>query len=209
MKELLIILGAGGHAREVSTVAARTGTFAVVGFLDETVMSNGHLRELPVSSDLDWLVRRCDRRPALFCGVGDIALRRRWSQEFGGRFGFARLIDPAVVLGPGVSVGTGTVVFPGAILSCDVSVGQHVIVNALASLSHDVRVGDFTNVGPACALPGHVQIGSGCELGAGVTVLPRTTVGDDCTIGAGSVLTRSLANGQLAYGVRARTRAPR
>jgi acetyltransferase-like isoleucine patch superfamily enzyme len=51
---------------------------------------------------------------------------------------------------------------------------------------------------------GRVKIGNRCWIGAHVTILADVELGDGCVVGAGSVVTRSIAAGDIVAGVPAK-----
>lgn len=108
----------------------------------------------------------------------------------------------------------------------DVYIGPHAFIGAGAA----IRIGSRTLVGPRLTIiaeehdfqgerpvfeqgvtRGGVTIGEDCWLGACVTVLDGVTIGRNCVVGAGALVTRSLPDNAVAYGVPARVvrlRAP-
>jgi sugar O-acyltransferase (sialic acid O-acetyltransferase NeuD family) len=205
----LLLLGAGGHAREVAWIVSRAQTFVVAAFLDEVsaLPPDARLDGTRVVGPQGLANYRETRDLVVFSATGRLALRRRWADEFSD-MPFATIIDPTALVAPGATIGPGTAVFPGCVISPDVSVGAHVSINSGCSLSHDTVVGDFSNLGPGCHLPGHVTIGAGCDLGTGVIVLPGVEVGAGAIVGAGAVVTHDVPPGVVVAGVPARVLRP-
>ncbi|RME86342.1 MAG: acetyltransferase, partial [Zetaproteobacteria bacterium] len=54
-----------------------------------------------------------------------------------------------------------------------------------------------------------VRIGAFSWIGANVTILPGVSIGKGCIVGAGSVVTRSIPDWHVAYGVPCRPRKKR
>jgi acetyltransferase-like isoleucine patch superfamily enzyme len=101
----------------------------------------------------------------------------------------------------------------------DVFIGPYAFIGAAAR----VRIGARTLIGPKLTVIAEehafqgltqifqqgvhrsgVDIGEDCWIGACVTILDGVQIGRNCVIGAGSVVTRSLPDGAVAYGVPAR-----
>jgi len=197
----VIILGAGGHAREVLSSLLRGGV-EIVGFYDE-LKKEEKIHGFPVFSSLEKFLKNRDK-VLLFPGVGSNKLRKRWYEEFGKEFDFYTHLDPACIVGKRVTMGEGTFIAPGCILTTDIFMGKCVVINTGSIISHDCWIGDFVFVGPGSNLTGGVIIEEGVELGAGVTVIPGKKVGAWSVVGAGAVVIDDIPPYSVAVGVPAR-----
>ncbi len=133
-------------------------------------------------------------------------------------------------LGPGVHVGHGALVREGNWLAERASVGSGAHLEPgnrigarsrihSASFLSSCTIGDDVFVGPGvvftddphppcpryldCVRGAHVE--DGASIGGGVTVLPGVVIGASALVGAGSVVTRSVAAGDVVAGNPART----
>ena len=204
----LVILGAGGFARQTVSLARRQPDLRVVALLDERLGEPGEQDGLPVLPGLDGLAERHPRL-ALIASVGDPALRRRWAADFGARFPFCSLVDPAALLDPSAQLGEGCLVLPGAIVSTHARVDAQVILGFQAVVSHDASVGAFSHLATGAILNGGARVGEGCRIGAGAIVLPGVSVGNGATVGSGAVVSRDVDAGATVMGVPARPAAAR
>jgi sugar O-acyltransferase (sialic acid O-acetyltransferase NeuD family) len=204
----LIILGAGGHAREALWIARRTGQFHVIGFLDETIAPHAQVTidELPVLPILEALYRNnlVSPKPLLVCAVGNNQLRKHWFEKFADSFDFATLIDPSAIIGSHTKIGKNCIIAPQCLLTVDIYVGDNVNLNHGCILTHDVTIKDHVFLGPGCQLSGGVSIQTGAELGTGVIVIPSKVVGAWSVVGAGTVVTRDIPPHCTAVGVPAK-----
>ncbi len=208
--EDLILLGAGGHAREILDIvaainssAARSESGAVrpVGLIDERPEAlGGMVAGFPILGGFEWFgENRYDG--AVVIAVGDTALRERFASratELGLRF--ARIVSPQARVAASARLGIGVVIFPFVFISNETSIGDHSHCNAGSSVSHDSRLGAFTTLGPRATITGRVTLERGVTVGASATVLPDVRVGEYCMIGAGSVVTAPLDPCSLAVG---------
>jgi len=199
----LVILGTGGHAREVSeailAAIAAGERFNLLGFLDQSrdkVMLDGY----PVLGDESWLTR--NPRVKVVVAIGHPQRRRRVVEQMHAieKDRFQTIIHPQSYIGKNCRIGMGAMIFAGAILTCDISVGDHAIVNTGASLSHDVRVEDFATLAPKCVLCGAVSIGMGANVGANATIIQERTIGAWAIIGAGAVVIHDIPAHATAVG---------
>jgi sugar O-acyltransferase (sialic acid O-acetyltransferase NeuD family) len=205
----LVIVGAGGHAREIAQIIADINasqrTWQICCFaVDREFESGIDIQGVPII-DMGELPDHL-RLAHFVVAVGSSVLRTRLAARITeaslGRF--ATLIHPHAQVGPRVSIGEGSVVFPGAILTTDILLGSHVHINVAGTVSHDCRLGDYSTLGPHACCCGGVALEDGVELGAGAVVLPRVRIGQRTVVGAGAVVTKDLSNEVVAVGVPAR-----
>jgi sugar O-acyltransferase (sialic acid O-acetyltransferase NeuD family) len=206
----LVIVGAGGHAREqldlIAALNAVQTRYELVGFLVDPE-HRGDLHEvhgLPILGALDWLAGRGDDFD-IVCAIGKPAARRRLAQrarQYGARF--PSLVHPSVQLTDHVRLGEGVVLGAGAILTTDVVLGDHVHVNIGATVSHDCDLGDYATLAPGVHLAGAVEVGDGAEIGVGATVSDRCAVGSWSIVGSGAVVVHDVPADSTVVGVPAR-----
>lgn len=201
MKDLVIV-GAGGHAREMhqSILAMNrvVPTWNFLGFVDDFAKAS-EVAGCPVFRGGDWLRgKTC----SVVIAIGSPAIRYRVAKELEaqGPVEFATLIHPSSQIGDSVVLEPGCMVSAGVILTADIKVGRHVIINTGAVVSHDCRIDDFCTIAPMSCLCGAVRLGEGAELGAGVTIIPGVSVGDWSMTGAGTTVIRDVAANETVVG---------
>jgi sugar O-acyltransferase (sialic acid O-acetyltransferase NeuD family) len=208
--EKVVILGAGGHAREVlwgfeedNKVMPR---WEVLGFIDENTRNKGLvLCNLPILGDFGWFDRAPCRDIHVISGVGNCRTKLHFAEE-AGRLGldFCSIVHPSVLMSSRVEVGEGTVIAAASILTTDVRIGKHVTVNLDCTISHDVAMGDYCTLAPGCHISGNVTLEDGVDLGTGSTIIQGRSVGAWSTIGAGAVVVDDIPPDVTAVGVPAR-----
>lgn len=168
----LAILGAGGHGRDIKSIAEACGHIAVL-IDDDMDLGLPGGESLPIFDA--WLV-----------GVNDPVARAkaatRWDHPL------ASVIHPSASVDTSATWGPGVVIAQNATIGPCVALGGHVHVNGGAFLTR-ATVGDFTTIGPNATVCGDVTIGERCSIGAGAVVSNLAVLADDVTVGAGSVVT--------------------
>jgi len=202
MKDL-IILGAGGDARQLYFALRNNKTYNVIGFLDETIQDDIYLYDKIVTNDINNIIDKNKPEPYLICAVLDCALKERWAKEYSS-FKFATIIDPTALVEDSVKVGEGTVIQTYTIIGSGSIIGKHVKIGCGCMSPHDTVIGNFSSVSMAVNLAGWSTIGKKVFLGAGSTVIPKIKIADGCIIGAGAVVTKNTEKGKTYIGVPAR-----
>ena len=209
-KQNLVILGAGGHAREVldviDAINAVKPSFEILGFIvDPDFQKPGTLiNEVPVLGYFDWLEKKQDRVKAVL-----------WDRIFCPRFRvvqkalqagieFVNLIHPDALLTRWVTLGSGVMITAGCILTNQITIGNHVHLNRQANISHDNRLEDFVTVSPGVNLSGNVTLKQGSFIGTGASIIEGKTVGAWSRVGAGAAVIEDIPDNVTAVGVPAK-----
>lgn len=204
MRELVIV-GAGGFARETAAAALDTGR-QVLGFVDDDPALHGTTRSgLPILGPVD---RVLTMDAAVVVCVGNprnFTARRRIVERLGlPAARWATITHPSAVVGAGSTVGPGSVLLAGAVLTADVTVGSHVAVMPQAVLTHDDEIHDYVTIASGVRLGGGAILSTGAYVGAGALVREGVTVGDWSLIGMGSVVLRDVPPSEVWAGNPAR-----
>lgn len=199
----LVVLGAGGHGREIADIIRSVEVvdrrIHLLGVVDDADPDRAELER----AGIDFLGPPAAlTRGALIIGVGSPSVRRHLATQYS--TAQLALRHPTSMIGSDTSLAPGAILAQGVIVTTNVSIGHHTHVNIGCSISHDCTVGDYVTLSPGARLTGAVSVGSGTFIGAAATVLPCVTIGADATIGAGAVVTADVADGQTVAGVPAR-----
>ena len=206
----VVIIGAGGHAREVLDILlarrVKGDNIEPLGFIDENPENHGRsLDGFPVLGDFRWFEGVDRGEVEVICAVGTPQVCRKLSKramDLGLRF--ASAISPQAYISSQARVGQGVMIFPNVIVNTGALIGDHVILNVAATVSHDTVVGDFCNINPGAHLAGNVTVGEGCYIGMGANVIQGITIKPWSVIGAGAVVIQDIPSHATAVGVPAR-----
>ncbi|GAA4110684.1 acetyltransferase [Knoellia locipacati] len=207
MSARLVIVGAGGFARETTEIARRAYPGLALAFVDDAP-SHDALRLMAGHGatslgTLDAWVP--DPHDTCVIAIGDPAARASIAACLADRGArFAVLVHPDATVADSAVLEPGVVIAPGARVSADVILGSHVHVDQNATIGHDTRVGACARLNPAACISGNVSIGERAYIGAAAVVLQGLVVGDGSTVGAGAVVVRDTPQDTVVKGVPAR-----
>ena len=103
-----------------------------------------------------------------------------------------------------VQIGSGCFIGAYSILTCNISVGNHVLLNRCNQISHDNMLEDFVSLMPNVNLSGNVLLQKGVFLGANSSVKENVIITENITIGMHSLVTKSLDEPGVYFGVPAK-----
>ena len=208
----LLLLGAGGLAREVLAAMRRTQAYRILGFLDDDAALHSTMVDgLPVLGGLSDAADhpRCSFLACAGSGAARAGMVQTLSRTGVAEDRFATFVDPGAHLTEGCTVGAGSIILAGTVLTAAVTVGRHVAVMPNCTLTHDDVLEDYATLASGVCLGGGVRVGSGAYLGMGATIRQGVRIGARTVVGMGSAVLRDLPGGQTWAGVPARELRPR
>lgn len=204
----LLLLGAGGLAREVLAAArALPQDWRPLGMLDDDTSKHGQQVDgVPVLGATS-LVHDHPDAAVLACvasahrPLGRSRLVERLNLPANR---WASLVHPAASLAPGVELGAGVVLLAGVVITAPIRLGGHVVAMPHVLLTHDDEVADFVTFAGRACLGGGVSVGRAAYLGQGAMVREGLSIGAEAVVGMGSVVLTDVPAGQTWVGTPAR-----
>ncbi|AXA54963.1 acetyltransferase [Pseudomonas thivervalensis] len=203
----LVLVGAGGHAKVLLSLAKSAG-FEVIGvcapeFESREIKEWRGIKVLGGDSSIEQLD---PQRIGLINGIGHVmhnSVRKTIFERYRTKgFSFPALIHPFSSVDPSVSLGQGVQVMAGAVIQADSVIGENTIINSRASIDHDCIVNANVHIAPGAVVCGSSTIGCDAFIGAGATIVQSLVVGENAVVGAGSVLVRSLPANCMSLGIK-------
>ena len=164
MKEKLLIIGAGGHAKSCVDVIEAENKFEIVGFVDKEVGQTNALKYpvLGCDDDLKSLFKECK---FAFLGVGQIKsanLRIRLYERLKSiGFVLPTIISPLAYVAKSAQIADeATIIMHHALINTNAKVGKACIINTKALIEHDAVVEDFCHISTAACINGECVVGA-------------------------------------------------
>lgn len=211
MTSSVVVVGAGGHGREVLDVLDACnvecpGTFEVLGVVDdapsEVNLARLESRRCAYLGTLDEWVPTARRDVGYLVGVGTASARRSVDARMtAAGLEPASAVHPAAVLGHDVRLAPGSVVFAGAVLATNIALGRHTHLHRCATVGHDCTIGDYVTVNPSASISGDCHIEDDVMIGVGAAVLQTLTVHRGATVGGCACVVRDVPASTVVKGV--------
>ncbi len=193
MRNDLIIIGAGGHAKVIADIALKSG-YDILGFLDDG--KTGTFFGFPVLGSISDINKYSVKT---IIAIGDNGLRAKIAKQFNADF--AVLIHPSAQIASDVTLGAGTVVMANAVINASARIGKHCIINTGVVIEHDDVIGDYVHISPNATVCGTVKIGDMSHIGAGAVVKNNVSITDNTTVGIGAAVTKNIENPGIYVGI--------
>ena len=212
MTKSLLLIGAGGYAKEIAQIARRIdpkatrwerivyvaisrkeiGTelpFGRVEYCDDDILSGAVAAEVVLA-------------------VGEPLLRMQFAERYLKiqTLNFPNLIDPSVDCDPAlIRMGIGNLLHRNVTTTLNAVMGDFNFFNKASIISHDTTFGSFNSVMPGATILSNSRLGNACSIGANACILPKVRVADRTTLGASSLLRHDVEEpGQVFVGVPAK-----
>ena len=202
MKEILIIIGAGGHGKVCADIAELMECYKEIYFLDDNVIGSCLKHEIIGQiKDFKKFINIAD----YFIAIGDGKTREKIFDEIEkSNLEIVSLIHPSAVIASSAKIGKGTVVAAGAVINPDSNIGKGCIINTSSSIDHDVIIKDFSHIAPGAHLAGAVFVDKYTWVGVGSIVKNNITITSECMVGAGAVVVCDIKESGTYVGIPAK-----
>lgn len=205
MKEKIVIVGAGGHAKVVAECVNKE-CYEIVGFLDK---DDSHVGEQLdgisiIGNDAEpnlWIEKGISGCIIGIGHVGNCAIRNKVYEKFKkAGFHMIKAIHKDSIISEHAIVEDGVAVMPGAVINTGAHIMENAIINSNAVVEHDTLIGAGTHIAPGSTISGGTTIGENVLIGAGSVVIQTRTIGNNSIIGAGTVVYKDIPKNVVAVG---------
>lgn len=202
MKDIVII-GAGGFAREVAwlieDINKKEQQWNLLGFIDDNLKLQGkEINGYKVIGTIEDYQKMSNEIYSVIA-IGNGSIRKKIVNSLADKK-FGILIHPTVLMSDTVLVKEGTIICSGNIITVNIEIGKHVILNLSNTIGHDAILKDFSTICPGINLSGNTIIGEESIIGTGSAIIQGVEIGNRSIIGAGSVIIRDVPHNCTVVG---------
>ena len=209
MKEKIILIGAGGHARVLIDLIRLSGLYEIAGIVDAQLKVGEMVSGITVLGNDDVLGELYSHGlKYAIVSVGSIKdnFKRRVLYERIKEIDFSvpSLFHPKAIIAGNVQLSEGAQIMAGAIIQVNSSIGENTIINTGAIVEHDCQIGMHVHICPGATISGGCNIGGGAFIGAGATVIQGLSIGNNSIVAAGAVVISDVPENTMVMGVPAK-----
>ena len=183
MKNKLVIIGCGGHARSVADVYLFNNPDAEIVFVEENAKDGEEILGFPALKSYDI------KNEKVFIAIGDNKARE---SELKKHKTTETIVSKKACIGKDVELGNGVFIAHEAHVGVGSKIGEGTIINSSALVDHEVLIGKNCHIAPNSTICGRCTIGKNTFVGAGATIIDKLTISDNVTVGAGAVVIKNI-----------------
>ena len=183
-----VLIGAGGHAREVMSVINRN--YPKTSPISYMFVEDEYYRD-----DKDYIIPLSNFNPELYevmVAIGDSILRERLVNSLPKETKFFTYIDPTAIVDRSVVIGEGSYIGPNSIITTNVNIGEHVILNRGCQVGHDVIMLNYVSMMPGAIISGGCRVHDRVYLGTNSSIKEDTIVCSDVTLGLNAGVVKNI-----------------
>lgn len=199
----LIIVGAGGFAKEIAFLASRLKSCNLIGFVDDNYASlPKKILRKPVLGSIDSLLKYSSKT-SVAIGIANPKIKKQVYIKLAKNrnLDFPNLMDPSALIGIQVRQGIGNILMANTTYTADIILGNFNMINIGSTIGHDTVIGNYNAIFPSVNISGNVVIGNENELGIGTKIIQNTSIGNENIFGAGAVVVNNIRNKTKNVGI--------
>lgn len=197
----IIILGAGGHAKEVYFTIKQINfiqrKYNLIGFFDD-LTERTELFDLRVIKRVEDFSN--DNVKVVF-GVGTPDTKSTLIDKFKEKgFKFETIAHPTSLISEDADIEEGAVIQSYCIINPGVRIMRYFTCNDHVQIGHDTFIGDNVHINSNVNITGGAHIGDNAFIGVKATIF-RVRIGKNCIIGACSLVNKDIPDYSKVKGI--------
>lgn len=200
-KELIMIVGGGGHSHSVASVLTRLEQYELVAFVDQGENVGKMIGGYPVIDEQTMAGHFEAGIHQIIIAIGDNKKRMSLYEKYKKMgYVFPNIVGKHACVAVGVRLGEGNFIGEGVMINNHTQIGHNCILNTGCIIEHDCLIEDGVHIAPGAILCGQVHVEAYTLIGAGAIISPNQHVGRETVVGDGSNVVHSISANKVAYG---------
>jgi len=192
MKEQILLVGAGGHAKACIDVIEQEGRFEIYGLIGRKSEVGSNILGYPVcgsDSDLKFLSSKVSNALVTIGQIKTAENRESiYTKLINYGFDLPTVVSPNAYVSNHARLGKGSIIMHGVVVNSGAVIGNNTILNSMSLVEHDSSVGNHCHISTGARLNGGVSIGNSVFVGSGAVVRQGIYIGDSSVIGMGQLV---------------------
>ena len=173
MKEKILLIGGGGHAKAVIDVIEQEGKFEIAGIVEKFVGESEAVLGYPLIGTDDELSELRKEYKYAIITIGHLKSNAIRVKLFGILkeldFTLPVIVSPLAYLSKHAEVAEGTVIMHHALVNAGAKVGKNCIINSKALVEHDASVEEHSHISTGAIVNGGVRVKANSFYGSNAT----------------------------------------
>tara|TARA_Y100000310_G_C20493042_1_gene720183 strand:- start:96 stop:788 length:693 start_codon:yes stop_codon:yes gene_type:complete len=200
----IIIVGAGGQARNVALLIEQIGGWNILGFVDDDENKKGQImRSYPILGNIKETLSSLEE-VSVALAIGNSMVLKKIVEELkmmDNDISFPNLIHPSAILEEKeVEMGEGNIINAQVVFTNNIKIGNYNYFNRCSSVSHDVVMGSYDFIHAGVHLSGELNVGDQVWFGINSTIIEKLNIGNSALIGAGAVVLKDVEEKAVMVG---------
>lgn len=198
VKEDLLLIGAGGHAKACIDVIENQDRFRIIGLIGTIEEYGKSILGYEILGTDSELPKIRNRVKNAFIVVGQIKNNRIRKEIYDNlkslRYELPTIFASSSYISKYAKIGEGSILMHQSVVNSGATIGVNSIINTRALVEHDCVVGNHCHIATASVLNGGVRLGDQAFIGSGAIVREGIQIGKGCLIGMGLKVLKDLPN---------------
>lgn len=212
MKEKIIIIGAGGHAKVVIDIIELQSNYEIIGIIAQEDEKKKELFGYKIYKGDKYLLTFYNKGiKNIAIGIGGYksnSLRKKIFnkvQKIG--FNIPALIHPKAIVSSTAKIDDGSVIFAGVILNPEVQIRKNSIIATGSSIDHETIIEDHVLVSAGVTVGACTLIKEEVLVALGAKIISGVEIGSKALIASGAVVVNNINPETIVFGVPARSKS--
>ncbi len=208
MKNKVIIVGDGGHAKVVIDIIEEENKYEIIGVTTaetETGLFCGY--DILGNDDvlLSYKKKGINNVAIGIGGFKDNVLRTKiFTKLTDMGLNIINAIHPSAIISKTVTLGKGLVVFPNVTINTDAIIGNNIIIATNSSIDHETIIESDSLISAGVTIGAYSRICKGSLCAIGSTVVSGVNIGVNVLVAAGVVVVNSIESEKKVFGIPAK-----